>query len=620
MPQIVIGTAGHIDHGKTALVKALTGTDTDRLAEEKARGMTIDLGFAFLNDSITIIDVPGHEKFVRNMVAGVSTIHIALLVVAADDGIMPQTREHLHILKLLNIPQCVVAITKIDLVEDDEWLDLIELEINEITEGMFSNVDVVRTSATNDIGIAELYQLLLEKANVVKTTDALSFFRLQADRVFSMTGFGTVVTGTVISGELKKGNTLDVLPGNFQAKVRGIQSHGKEVSSVQKGDRAAVNLAGIDVSKITRGSELVAPGKLKAITRFTAHIHLIKDMKKDLKHGQRIRIHLGTGETMARVYLPANKKMAAASSGNVIFELEHPASIANEDRFVIRTYSPMTTIGGGTVLTTFFPKGVKINKWVLTLEKQFEKRFTQLVTAFKTNPKTIYEWSNLVQMTDNHIRQIVKQTGLKTSNHSMIFTEENLDKCKKIILTALTKFHGKNPLRKGMSADGLKQETGLSEEWLSELLTVMEKEGSVQSAGTGLALAGHEVELEGQSAELSGQLENVLMDNEYIPLKTDDLFKKLNTGEKEILEILHVLKNDEKVVEIERGIWMHNENMAKLRRPLIDHFTKHNSMSVGEFKKITKLTRKFAIPVLEYCDAMGWTDRDGNLRLKGENL
>ena len=254
MAHVVIGTAGHIVHGKTALVKALTGTDTDRLAEEQARGMTIDLGFAFLNDNVTIIDVPGHEKFIRNMVAGVSTIHMAMLVVAADDGIMPQTREHLQILRLLSIPQCVVAITKTDLAEDEEWLDLVELDIRELTDGIFKSVEVIRTSVNTGAGIAELKNLLEQKAVTIQQSTDRGFFRLQVDRVFTMPGFGTVTTGTVISGELKKGSTVDVLPGNIKAKVRGIQSHGSEVESVQQGERAAVNISGVDQEKIFRGS------------------------------------------------------------------------------------------------------------------------------------------------------------------------------------------------------------------------------------------------------------------------------------------------------------------------------------------------------------------------------
>ncbi len=620
MPQIVIGTAGHIDHGKTALVKALTGTDTDRLAEEKARGMTIDLGFAFLNDSITIIDVPGHEKFVRNMVAGVSTINIALLVVAADDGIMPQTREHLHILKLLNIPQCVVVITKIDLAEDDEWLDLIELEIRELTEGIFVNMEVVRTSVTTDKGIDELKQLLTDKAAAIQLTEESGFFRLQADRVFSMTGFGTVVTGTVISGSLKKGNMVEALPGNIQAKVRGIQSHGKNVVSVQKGDRAAVNLSGVDTGKIFRGSELAAPGKLMAVDSFTAHIQLIEDMKKELKHRQRIRVHLGTAEVMARVYLTSNKKMAAGSAGNVIFKLEHPAVMASEDRFVIRTYSPVTTIGGGKVLTTFIPKGVKTKNWVSSLKIDPVSRFTQLVMTFKLEPKTINEWGKLIHITDDQVRQIVKISDLKTSKHSMIYTDQILDGCKILILKELEHFHKKYPLRKVMGSDVLKQETKMSDRWLKEILHILEAEGLVQSEGPGVALASHKVELEGGMADLSSNIEDGLIKSGFTPMTTLELSAKLNESEKGILEILHVLKGKTKVEEILNGVWVHSENMAKLRRSLNDHFNTQIEMNVADFKTMTGLTRKFAIPVLEYCDMRGWTSRDGNQRLKGDNL
>ncbi len=620
MPQVVIGTAGHIDHGKTALVKALTGTDTDRLAEEKSRGMTIDLGFAFLNDSITIIDVPGHEKFVRNMVAGVSTIHIALLVVAADDGIMPQTREHLHILKLLNIPQCVVVITKIDLAEDDEWLDLIELEIRELTEGIFADMDVVRTSVTTGYGIDELKQLLEEKAAAVQQTEELGFFRLQADRVFSMTGFGTVVTGTVISGSLKKGNIVEVLPGNIQAKVRGIQSHGKNIESVTKGDRAAVNLAGVETNKIFRGSELAAPGKLEAIKKFTAHIQLIDELKKELKHRQRIRVHVGTAEVMARVYLTSNKKMAAGSAGNVIFKLEHPAVAASEDRFVIRTYSPVTTIGGGTVLTTFIPTGVKIKNWVSSLDIDPVSRFTQLVTTFKLEPKTINEWGKLIHITDDHVREIVKKSDLKTSKHSMIYTDKNLDECRNMIFKELEYFHKKYPLREAIGSDGLKQKTKMNNHWLTELLNMMEAEGSVRSAGPGVALASHKVELAGGKAVLSGEMEQLMMGNGFTPTTTMELSEKLNETEKGVLEILHVLKSKKKVAEILNGVWMNNENMVKLRRSLNDHFNTQSEMNVADFKTMTGLTRKFAIPILEYCDMQGWTRRDGNVRLKGENL
>jgi len=620
MTQVVIGTAGHIDHGKTALVKALTGTDTDRLAEEKARGMTIDLGFAFLNDSVTIIDVPGHEKFIRNMVAGVSTINIALLVVAADDGIMPQTREHLLILKLLNIPQCVVALSKTDLAEDAEWLNLIELEIRELTNGVFNSVDVVRTSVQTNEGIEELKHLLETRAVAVQQSEEESFFRLQADRVFSMTGFGTVVTGTVISGGLKKGDSVNVLPGNISAKVRGIQSHGADVESVQRGDRAAVNLSGVEAEKVFRGSELAAPGKLQAESKFTAHIQLTADMKKEMKHRQRVRVHLGTAEVMARVYLTSNKKMTAGSSANVIIEMEQPAVMASEDRFVMRSYSPMHTIGGGTVLTTFIPKGVKIKEWVSELELSLEKRFEQLVTTFKLNPKTVFEWGKALQMIDNNVRDLVKKTGLNTSRRSFIYSDQNLNTCSELIVKSLEQYHEKNPLRKAMSTDVLQQETRLSEKWLTELLGIMEKDASIRSAGTGVALASHKVELAGGTAELSGKMEKGLRENGFTPMTTKKLSGMLHKAENDVLEILHVLKSAGNVLEIENGVWMHGENMAKLRQSLKGHFDSQNEMNVADFKRMTSLTRKFAIPVLEYCDKQGWTERNGNLRLKGKEL
>ncbi len=620
MAHVVIGTAGHIDHGKTALVKALTGTDTDRLVEEKARGMTIDLGFAFLNDSFTIIDVPGHEKFIRNMVAGVSTIHIALLVVAADDGIMPQTREHLHILKLLKISQCVVALTKTDLAKDSEWLNLVELEIRELTEGIFQRIDIVRTSVQKNEGVEELKQCLESKAASFQSSEKEGFFRLQADRVFTMTGFGTVVTGTVISGNLKKGETVEVHPGQISAKVRGIQSHGAKVVSVQTGDRAAVNLSGVETEKVFRGSELAEPGMLKAISKFTAHVQLTKDLKNELKHRQRVRVHLGTSEVMARVYLTLSKKIKSGSSGNIMLELEEPMVAVTEDRFVMRSYSPMHTIGGGTVLTTFIPEGVKIKEWVSALKLDMNKRFGQLVDTFKLVPKTVYEWGNSLQLTDKAVRELVTKTGMNSSKRSFIYTNDNLVDCTTLVKNSLNEYHKNNPLRKAMSVDVLQQKTGLSDKWLTEVIEIMENDGDLRSAGIGVALISHSVKLAGGVANVSRKIEDELIDQGFTPITTKVLSNKMTMNLKEILEILHVLKNNETLVEIENGLWMHGENMAKLRQAMDDHFSTKNELNVADFKQKSGLTRKFAIPVLEYFDRQGLTKRKGNVRLKGENL
>ena len=620
MAHVVIGTAGHIDHGKTALVKALTGTNTDQLADEQARGMTIDLGFAFLNKNVTIIDVPGHEKFIRNMVAGVSTIHMAILVVAADDGIMPQTREHLQILKLLNIPHCVVALTKTDLAEDKEWLDLIELDIRELTDGIFESVDLIRTSINTGVGIAELKNLLEQKAaNIQQSTDR-GFFRLQVDRVFTMPGFGTVTTGTVISGELKKGSTVDVLPGNIKAKVRGIQSHGSEVESVQQGDRAAVNLSGVDKEKIFRGSELALPGKLKSIDKFTAHIQLASEIKKELKHSQRVRVHLGTMEVLGRVYLAGQKKLPAGSKANVILNLEKFVVAASDDRFVLRTYSPMTTIGGGMVLTTFISKGAKVGSWVSTLDVDPVQRFGQLVDSVSTQPHTISEWALLNQCTDEKVHGWITKLDLQTTEKDIVISNKVLNESKKIVINTLHSFHKKKPLRSSMGVDIIQQESKLGIIWLEEVITMMKKDGIIKFVESGVALASHKVELIGGTAELSIKMESHLIEVGFTPLTTAELSYTFHESDKQVLEVLHVLKGDKKVSEIENGTWMHNKNRTKLRQALIDYFDKHKEMEVADFKNITALTRKFAIPMLEYCDKEGLTYRNGNQRSKGDNL
>ena len=288
MMQIVIGTSGHIDHGKTALVKALTGTDTDRLAEEKARGMTIDLGFAYLDQSITIIDVPGHEKFIRNMVAGVSTIHIALLVIAVDDGIMPQTREHLHILKLLGVNRGIIILTKTDLIKDEDWVDLVELEVRDLVDDTFlENAPVIRTSVENGEGINELKQEIMNQSKSIETGLDRGFFHLPVDRLFSKKGFGSVVTGTVISGKTKTGSELEIIPLNRIAKVRAMQTHGEETNSVKMGDRAAINLAGTELDEFYRGAVVAEPNWVKATDKLIAHVTMISNTRWKLKNRQR---------------------------------------------------------------------------------------------------------------------------------------------------------------------------------------------------------------------------------------------------------------------------------------------------------------------------------------------
>ena len=456
-------------------------------------------------------------------------------------------------------------------------------------------------------------------ANIQQSTDR-GFFRLQVDRVFTMPGFGTVTTGTVISGELKKGSTVDVLPGNIKAKVRGIQSHGSEVESVQQGDRAAVNLSGVDKEKIFRGSELALPGKLKSIDKFTAHIQLASEIKKNLKHRQRVRVHLGTMEVLGRVYLAGQKKLLAGSKANVILNLEKFVVAASGDRLVLRTYSPMTTIGGGMVLTTFISKGAKVGGWVSTLDVDPVQRFGQLVDSVSTQPHTISEWALLNQCTDEKVHGWIAKLDLQTTEKDIVISNKVLNESKKIVVNTLQTFHKKNPLRSSMGVDIIQQESKLGIIWLEEVITMMKKDGIIKFVESGVALTSHKVELIGGTAELSIKMESHLIEVGFTPLTTAELSYTFHESDKQVLEVLHVLKGDKKVSEIENGIWMHNKNRTKLRQTLIDYFDKHKEMAVADFKNITALTRKFAIPMLEYCDKEGLTYRNGNQRSKGDNL
>lgn len=347
MAHTVIGTAGHIDHGKTLLVKALTGMDTDQAPEERARGITIELGFAFLGDRATIIDVPGHERFVKTMVAGVSTIDVAMLVIAADDGVMPQSREHLDVLRLLGVERGVVVINKADLVEE-EWLDLVEEEVREFVRGTFlAPAKIFRVSALSGAGIEPLRQRLLAMAEdtAAKRTDAP--FRLPVDRAFAVKGFGLVCTGTVQAGALAEGDRVEIAPAGPLVRVRRLQQHGATVQAVRAGDRAAINLAGVEQGQLARGHSLVAPGFFRPTQMLDAQVQLLASSPMPMASRTRVRLHLGTREIMARIVLPAAKPLTPGQEGFAQLRLEAPVVAAWGDRFVLRRYSPALTIGGG---------------------------------------------------------------------------------------------------------------------------------------------------------------------------------------------------------------------------------------------------------------------------------
>ncbi len=624
MPQVVIGTAGHIDHGKTALVKALTGTDTDRLPEEQRRGMTIDLGFAFLTDNITIIDVPGHEKFIRNMVAGVSTVDIALLTIAADDGIMPQTREHLDILQLLNVQLACAAITKCDLSESDEWLELLEEEIRDFVEGAFQeDVPIVRTSAETGEGVEELRTELTDLAGSVTERNDRGFFRQSVDRVFTMKGFGTVVTGTVIGGTAKVGDTVEIIPGGVKAKIRGLQSHGIDVQSVKLGDRSAVNLSGVNRQHLKRGSQIVAGGFLKPVTSFGAKITLSTNTARKLKHEQRVRIHAGTDEVMGRVHIVSSvrsKSISPGESSTVLIRPEKPAPVAMGDPIIIRLYSPMETLGGGTVIDTHPPeKWKEARKWLTELTQLSEEDRTALfLERSQSDSQTVSQWCRRFQVGPAQLE--ARLEGLKlirfgSSRDPYLALSNVVEEQMTSLSKAVGLFHEKAAYRLGVPRDELRQKLGYSEALFDYLTEILIKDNKIEVREGLIRAGGHEITLDDSDRKLAQQVSDTLQKFSTTPPVLSELAVELGQSDKKILEILHVLKSEGKVKEIAQNLWYFANVLKEIESSVRNFFEAHEMMAVTDFKKLTGTTRKHAIPLLEYLDRHDITFREGDRRV-----
>ncbi|NIV92008.1 selenocysteine-specific translation elongation factor, partial [candidate division KSB1 bacterium] len=463
MTHVIIGTAGHIDHGKTALVKVLTGVDTDRLKDEKARGLTIDLGFAHIGDRATIIDVPGHEKFIRNMVAGVSTVDLVLFVVAADDGVMPQTREHLDILKILRIKKGIIAITKSDLVEA-EWLSLVKEEVSNLVQDTFlATAPMIAVSSTTGDGISELKSELENELVNLKLERDRGMFWMPVDRSFTMKGFGTVVTGSVLSGETQVGTSLELLPHQKLVKIRGLQSHNETVEKVTAGDRAAINLQAVEKQEIQRGDVLAEANYFKPSQRMDAKVELLPSAPRALKSNARIRLHLGTTEIMARISILKQKKIEPEESAYLQFHLEKPACSRRLDPFVIRQYSPMMTIGGGTILNPNAPRHKLSDPTVLEELKALEKENPEEVIEHKLlsanfTPLTVERIVSEIAVPKDTTQQILqdlenqdKVVTISKNAQISVIHRNNFDKLVELIKNTLAEFHKKNPTKLGLN-------------------------------------------------------------------------------------------------------------------------------------------------------------------------
>lgn len=631
MDYVIVGTAGHVDHGKTELVKALTGVNTDRLKEEQERGISIELGFAPLTLSngqrIGLVDVPGHERFIKQMLAGVGGMDLVLLVVAADEGIMPQTQEHLDIINLLQIKQGIVVVTKKDLV-DEEWLELVVEDVKEALRGtVLEGAPIYTVSAVTGEGIPELKKGLERLVAQTAAKSPAGKVRLPIDRVFSITGFGTVVTGTLWSGQIRVGDVLEIQPENLQVRVRNLQVHGQKVEEARAGQRVAVNLAGVETSQIARGSTLLSPGALPVSYRVDIQLHLLASAP-EMKHRQRVRVHLGTAEVLGRVILLEGETLAPGETALAQLQLEEPLVAAKKDRLVIRSYSPMRTIGGGLVIDPAAPKHRRFDR----------KTLERLSTMLTGSPEEL--------VLEALEREPVPLTGVDLARAANLAPEElapYLDRLEqegqvirfacdgqewywsgaaagellKEVRDLLEQYHRKYPLRGGFPKEELRSRK--FGRWPAKLfnsfLQHWEEEGHLQAVASGVRLPDFEPVpspqerqwLEGLLAEFRQQL--------FQPPAWEEALQAVRCSKEQGEELLHYLLDTQQLVKVAEGLYFHREAIERAKEVARDLIKTNGSLALGTMRDVLSSSRKYVLALLEYLDQIKFTKRVGDLRV-----
>lgn len=631
MKQIILGTAGHIDHGKTSLIKAITGIDTDRLKEEKLRGITIELGFASIDlpsgQHIGIVDVPGHEKFVKNMVAGATGIDIVVMVIAADEGIMPQTREHMEICTLLGIKHGLVALTKLDLV-DEEWLELATDDVKEFTRKTFlEDAPVIPLSSATGQGISDFIKILDEISLKIPQRSQTGLFRLPVDRIFSMKGFGTVITGTLIAGSVRVGDTVMIYPSLITSKVRGIQVHNKSQSTAEAGMRTAINFQGIEKASINRGDVVAYPGSLQSSYMLDVSFHFLQSNEKPIKTRTRVRFHAGTSEVLGNLILLDRDELVPGDTSIAQLRLDSPISLVKDDRFVIRSYSPIRTIGGGQILNPIPRKHKRFKSETVKELNDLIDQSPDEIISYHLNESGYsgISLSHLKVMT-NLSEKLLKTSMQSLLSKKIIFQadKENkiyihinaLIKLEKDILDILSKYHQANPLKAGMPKEELKSRLpayiGLK---LSNLvLAQMIKDKSIIQEGDIIRLKDHKVSLKVDQAKIRKKILDIYKENGLQPPYFKEVVKNLNIDSKLAKDVLLHLVDEKFIIKVKEDLYFDAESVKSLKNRLLDFLKANNEITTPQFKDMTGASRKYVIPLLEYFDSNNITIRIGDIR------
>ncbi len=638
MREIVLGTAGHVDHGKTSFIRALTGFETDRLKEEKKRGITIELGFAYLDlpcgHRIGIVDVPGHEKFVKTMVSGVSGIDILAFVVAADEGIMPQTIEHFEICRLMGVKQGIVIVTKKDMVEP-EWLEMVNDEIEEFCAGSFlEGAPIINVSSTTGEGIDLVRDALDKLVRDFNFHEVFGPFRLSVDRIFAMKGFGSVVTGTSISGRISVGEDLRIYPTEKIAKIRGIQVHSEAVNEVEAGHRTAINLQGVDVADIERGMVLATPGTLTAGFMLDCQFLYLASNAKPMKHRTRVRVHLGTAEIIGRVSLLDRDELQPGEEAVIQLLLESKAAVWSGDRYVIRSYSPVATIGGGMVLGNVSPRK---RKRLSDNDRLYNQKMLETLQDGTVEEKALFflRESREIGLTADEIgirlglfgKHLKKALNEPISTKKMVVVDsasqryvvvEVAEKIKEMLVEHLQAYHKKNPLQPGLAKEELRTSLGrkIDPKVYNYCINDLIRKSVVVQEESVVRMADHQVALQADEEQLRKELSEWYREKGLsTPTIKETTERFADYPSRQVKDVIDLQLREGKLLKISESLYYEKEILDPLIASVMSYMEKNGEIDAPAFKELTGLTRKFSIPILEYLDRIKITMRIGDKRI-----
>ncbi len=629
MKNIIIGTAGHIDHGKTTLIKALTGRETDRLNEEKKRGISIQLGFTHFDlpsgKRAGIIDVPGHEKFIRNMLTGVGGMDVVMLVIAADEGVMPQTKEHLDILSLLKIKKGIIVMTKSTLV-DEEWLELVKEDIREKVKDTFlENAEIIPVDSVKKTGIDNLINKIDAITDETEARDVNTPVRMPIDRIFTITGFGTVVTGTLMEGKISTEDTLEVLPDKIQVRIRNIQVHGESVNTAYAGQRVAINLANTKKEDIERGQILTQVDSIEPTMMIDAKLKLLKDLPKFIKNRDRVRIYHGSSEIFARTTLLNTEEANAGENVYVQFRLEEPTAVKKGDHLIIRYYSPMETLGGAIVIDSNPEKHKRFDESVIEelkirekgspeeiIEKQIDIHSDQFPELSFIAKLTSQQMDDLNQILD----KLVKENKVIMLGKDNVIHKKYYEKIKTDLINMLELYHDSYPLKAGMLREEIRSKlfSKVKNKVIDSLIDVFVLNKVIKVQDKFMALYEFNIIFSPTHEKIKSELENIYLNDPYSTPKFENVIDSMESNNEEIKQVFEAMLGKD-LIKLNQEIIIHIKAYEKAELKLKEHINNNGSITLSEFRDILNTSRKYAIALLEYFDSEKITKRIGDKRV-----